>query len=292
MGCYAPAPPAGLPCGPAEACPEPLVCTRGGVCATSAADAGLAADAPVGPPDGPACSDEDGDLVCDATDVCPHRADPGQADSTEVAAGGRPDGVGDACDPRPAAADRQVAFTGFTDLDPTAWSMSGPAWSIADGRLYWDDALDPSGEGGLWWWNQPLTRVTVVASARVEAVVGAAASTVAVVSAFSEPRLRYQCGTFDDVALTEDVDIRLLEFDNSASAVLASTEFGINLTPGLEVRLGLSHADGTLTCLAALGDLANLVDDSDLTLGGGFAGLRARALSASFDSVVIYEPLP
>ena len=42
--------------------------------------------------------DEDGDLLGDSCDNCPHIANAGQEDSTEVAAGGTADSVGDACE--------------------------------------------------------------------------------------------------------------------------------------------------------------------------------------------------
>ncbi len=62
----------------------------------------------------PVGHDEDADGIDDACDVCPHRADPAQAD-------GDGDHVGDACDPEPGnPRQRIVLFEPFTDLQ--GWS--------------------------------------------------------------------------------------------------------------------------------------------------------------------------
>jgi hypothetical protein len=69
----------------------------------------------------PVGHDEDGDLVDDACDVCPHIADAAQAD-------GDGDGVGDACDPRPTTPGDNIAlFDAFTA--DTGWS---PMNSLVD----------------------------------------------------------------------------------------------------------------------------------------------------------------
>jgi len=58
--------------------------------------------------------DEDGDLVPDLCDVCPHVFDPAQADEDG-------DGVGDACDPEPGIPrQRIVYFDGFA-AESTGW---------------------------------------------------------------------------------------------------------------------------------------------------------------------------
>lgn len=68
--------------------------------------------------------DEDGDGVPDVEDNCPHVANPGQDDVTELAIGG-PDGVGDACDPEPSkAGNRLVLFDGFAAGLSPLWGAS------------------------------------------------------------------------------------------------------------------------------------------------------------------------
>ncbi|MDQ3300127.1 MAG: hypothetical protein M3619_26395 [Myxococcota bacterium] len=82
-----------------------------------------------GPTDGspdarPPCTasihDEDADGLDDSCDVCPHIADPAQADSDG-------DNVGDACDPEPTIArQRIVLFDPMTSIDP-AWTNTANA---------------------------------------------------------------------------------------------------------------------------------------------------------------------
>jgi hypothetical protein len=73
--------------------------------------------------------DEDNDTIRDSCDVCPHIADPGQADMDG-------DRVGDACDPEPTNARQQiVVFDGFAMLD-AAWTNSGG--TIAGDQLVLD----------------------------------------------------------------------------------------------------------------------------------------------------------
>jgi len=110
------------------------------------------ADAPAPPPDadggagtidvrdaGPTCwgtpstHDEDGDGVVDECDNCPSMVNPNQADVGEINAGGTADGVGDACDPRPAAGGESIyLFDGlnFTSF-PTEWTNIGGSWAAS-----------------------------------------------------------------------------------------------------------------------------------------------------------------
>ncbi|HEY5928085.1 MAG TPA: hypothetical protein VIV11_40640, partial [Kofleriaceae bacterium] len=62
--------------------------------------------------------DEDSDGTRDSCDVCPHIADPGQADVDG-------DRVGDACDPEPAIARQQIVLFDPFDVLNAAWTNSG-----------------------------------------------------------------------------------------------------------------------------------------------------------------------
>jgi hypothetical protein len=87
--------------------------------------------------------DEDGDGVFDACDNCPATANPGQGDFAEAEIGAFPDGVGDACDPRPSIGGEVLrGFYAFDrDSDASAWTGSGFAIS--------DDAVHAVG-GATW----------------------------------------------------------------------------------------------------------------------------------------------
>ncbi len=78
--------------------------------------------------------DEDGDGFPDECDNCPGIANPEQEDRGERDAGAASDGVGDACDPRPAlAGDRIALFVPYTE-DPleSAAPVGIVSWDGAD----------------------------------------------------------------------------------------------------------------------------------------------------------------
>jgi len=87
--------------------------------------------------------DEDGDSIDDSCDVCPHIADPSQADLDG-------DRVGDACDPEPTLARQKLMlFDPFTSLDPM--------WTIAvDEHTVADELLLAAGDGNARYLYRPL----------------------------------------------------------------------------------------------------------------------------------------
>ena len=79
-----------------------------------------AIDAIASCPGMPTVFDEDGDLVGDPCDVCPHVVDPSQVDSDG-------DGVGDACDPEPANGRQKLRFFDGFNSERPEWNLGGPA---------------------------------------------------------------------------------------------------------------------------------------------------------------------
>jgi hypothetical protein len=110
---------------------DPLDCPDSGPGVADAADDGgmTAPDAPPG-----ACvevgHDEDGDGIDDACDNCPSIANPDQADVGELNAGNLPDGVGDACDPRPTQGGDAIAlFVPMTAPLSPEWTVFTGSWT-------------------------------------------------------------------------------------------------------------------------------------------------------------------
>jgi len=156
--CYGPHAETGSPCDPSlDNCPAGQLCVAQGaghVCVTQtpAGDAPVAdmpGDGPVvdSAPDGPP-ADVDGDGVPNASDNCPTKANPTQADEDSDTLGdacdpcppyadntdGDGDGVGDLCDPNPATAGDQIAlFEGFSDGIPPSWVNMG-GWTASNGN--------------------------------------------------------------------------------------------------------------------------------------------------------------
>ena len=150
-GCYEPFPPSGVPCKTDEAssCPVGQTCIRG-TCRglTSGADGSVIPEVDAFIPDGspadtdadgianasdncptkynPDQHDEDADVVGDVCDNCPHVANANQAMTGEAAT---PNGVGDACDPRPATpGDTIQKFYAF-NVPPAGTTTEG-TWAV------------------------------------------------------------------------------------------------------------------------------------------------------------------
>jgi len=160
--------------------------------------------------------DEDGDLVGNPCDVCPHRADPDQAD-------GDGDHVGDACDPQPTLSlQRIVFFDGFDDASVAGW-VSPPV--VVDGHMVIDGTLGaylmvPTGDTVL---ELAGDIVTVGAAARQQLVVGTEAS----------PTLFYYTELID-----EGLGRRRSLMRNDQGMY---TEFQGQLDPGIPITPGPLH---------------------------------------------------
>jgi hypothetical protein len=85
----------------------------------------------------PTQHDEDGDELGDRCDNCPHVANVDQLDILELIDGAQADGVGDACDPAPAApGNRLLFFDAFDDPAPSDWQATPQGtWAIRDDVL-------------------------------------------------------------------------------------------------------------------------------------------------------------
>lgn len=162
-GCYEPFPPSGAPCtvGEPGACPGNQTCIRG-TCRGEAVgvDGSVIPEVDAFIPDGtpadldadgvanatdncpstynPDQHDEDNDSIGDVCDNCPHVANANQAMTGEA---GTPNGVGDACDPRPQTpGDTIQKFYAF-NVPPAGvttegtWTVEGDAYRLTGGSL-------------------------------------------------------------------------------------------------------------------------------------------------------------
>jgi hypothetical protein len=81
--------------------------------------------------------DEDNDGIVDTCDNCPTVANANQADVGELNAGHTPDGVGDACDPRPTETGESILlFDPFTSGQiGSDWQVNGGTWQANSGTI-------------------------------------------------------------------------------------------------------------------------------------------------------------
>ncbi len=114
-------------------------CGRLGFAPALSSDAADVADGP----DARNClgHDEDGDGVADTCDNCPVTANLNQLDIGEVVSNELPDGVGDACDPRPAKTGDFITFFDACDQPSANFEYFGTVGYSQDGTVL-GSALD------------------------------------------------------------------------------------------------------------------------------------------------------
>jgi hypothetical protein len=251
--------------------------TRGG-------DVDAAIDAPI-PIDGStACvgtttHDEDADGIVDNCDNCPGVANAEQADTTEAS----PDGVGNACDPRPTAADRITFFEGFATT-PAGWTIDDKS-TIANDRLttaatqgYAEAHAPKTSTDGV-----VETRYTITALANVYPYAG-----VEVLAEVDTTGVQgYRCMTTQNggtgtrgVALQTFVDPYDISYGDVGGPRFVVGDSGV-----LRFIYG-----GPLSCSQS--SPADTTSAPEPQARTGVVGLGTQYISAAFHYLVVYEPAP
>jgi hypothetical protein len=209
--------------------------------------------------------DEDGDGVDDCVDVCPHIADPGQADSDG-------DHVGDACDPHPSLPiDRIVFFDPFVSQRPE-WSFFAPA-------IYANDALEFDAAGSTWEMSQAFVPAPhTFGFAGHVAPLGAIAPWQ-IALGFTDDTALYYCELFQDSsdAIRVDYSYDQINFNSVAQAPepsLSGSTFAMTVSHFLPLLGCGANVDGTSASPSGAipGDLPPAIQmfiqdiDVDLTL--------------------------
>jgi hypothetical protein len=281
-GCFSPKPQPGVPCGNGGACPDGLVCAPAtNTCETTLGDdIDASIDTPIAI-DAPACAttthDEDGDGIVDSCDNCPGIANANQADTTEVT----PDGVGDACDPRPMARDRIALFESFAAM-PQGWTIDPEA------KVMNDQLVQPAANGyGEAYSTTTSTAGVVQARYHVTALNNDApyASAEVVAERASGSVGGYRCGVFQDGAggpRIVAIQIYIDPYDVKTGNV-DGARFVVGQTGLLTLAFG-----GTLACKAS--DPSEQVQVTEPEARTGVVGLGTQYVGIAFDYLVLYEP--
>ena len=284
-GCFTPSPATGVECGPGGACPDPLVCAPAtNTCERTRGDAPVdaALDAPIDATINPGCPpltmhDEDGDGVVDNCDNCPGIANANQADTTEA----MPDGVGDACDPRPNDADRIVLFEGFAAM-PSGWTLEAqitfsndqlvtsatPAFSRAySPKVSTDGALETRWTITALTTDPPYSSVELVAERDDVGVRG------------------YRCATGQSTG-NRGMEIQtFVDPYDVAGGNVSGPRFAVGNSGVMRFSYG-----GTLVCNNT--NPADTITVAEPEARMGTVGLASQYVGVAFDYLVVYEPAP
>ena len=282
VGCFAPVPPTGAPCGAAGACPRPLTCAPAtNTCEQVVADASSARDTSS---DALACApgghDEDGDGIVDGCDNCPTVANPTQSDTTESTG---PDGVGDACDPHPATRDHIQIFESFATA-PFDWRYASVATTGGDALLVTGAGARNTALAPL---SLAIAEGVVVTRATVANVRAGSFHSVELLAQYREQTGLdgYRCTTLGGGVDSRHTGIQTF---GTPLDVVFSTIFKADLSVGEAVELRFAFGPTSLTCSTT--NPSDSVTAAAPEVRTGTIGFNVQSLDVSFAYVIVYVP--
>ena len=231
----------------------------------------------------PSTNDEDNDGLVDECDNCPSVANANQANVGEVNAGTAADGVGDACDPRPAAGNDTIFFfdgMNFTTI-PSTWTNVGTGSWTASGT-----SMSPTATVS----GQELERAFPSALGNYLAETAFTFTALTTLGSASIPfrtdgsRNGWGCGvgingTAGDVFLTQVTN-------GTGEATPLSTPIAVPEV-GDRYRLLAGGYSTNLYCMLAGGSAR--VNRSTSGSTSGECGIRASGASAAFEYLLVYR---
>jgi hypothetical protein len=231
----------------------------------------------------PSSHDEDGDGVVDECDNCPSVSNANQANVGEVNAGTNADGVGDACDPRPASGGDSIFFfdgMNFTTI-PSTWTNVGAGSWTASGS-----SMSPTSTTS----GQELERSFPSALGNYLAETAFTFTALTTVGSASIPfrtdasRNGWGCG----VGLNGSAgDIFLTQVTGGTGETNPSTA-SINVPQvGDRFRLWAGGYSTSLYCMIPGGSAR--VNRSNSSSTSGESGIRASGVDATFEYFLVYR---
>jgi hypothetical protein len=225
--------------------------------------------------------DEDGDGVVDSCDNCPSVANANQADTGEQNAGGVADGVGDACDPRPAAGgDSILLFDPFTSGQiGSDWQVNGGTWQAGT------DTIAETATGNA----QELDRVSFanISDYLVETQVTLDALPTSDSRATLVSRMTTSSHNGWGCAVMQDVLI-FSQIANGEAGESSPPSVSIPApTVGSRYRIQTGGYGTNLYC--RLPDSGHEVPRTSSTYPSGVPGLRSYAAATTFEYLLVYR---
>jgi hypothetical protein len=261
--------------------PATQTCERSAIAAPADARSDALADARAdaaadAAPDAFSCGthDEDGDGIPDLCDNCPVDQNATQADSDG-------DGVGDACDPDPNGKNRIALFESFA-TPPTGWTLHNATFG--------NDQIHLTGASGAAYAYAPITSAGGVVDTYY-AIRGTGTNSYRSVEAVVQhtPTMTngYRCGVFDgDAAATRHAEI---ESFVTPFTVASGADSGI-IAIGDEGDLNFTYGGGSYDCqttVPAEDVMASVTDPNSAAVG-----MFTQYIDASYDYLIVYEPVP
>ena len=241
--------------------------------------------------------DEDGDLVRDACDNCPHRAQTTAADRVDLDG----DGIGAQCDPNLFGPDEVVAFLAFNAPSPDLSLILGGqgAWGFDDGDLILNGTVTQTAY--LAALAAAVPQVTVEAEVTLPATLALlAASSSRSVGVWANLDLTTPISPTPSGNLVEVFEARGEQNGSESAAHLVdTTPGGTGVTAAASPPLFMPAARYHLTLTCGAGQCSTVVRRDGIVLystsnpsntRAGGVGLRSYSVDARFHYLMVYAP--
>lgn len=238
--------------------------------------------------------DEDADTVGDPCDNCPTVSNASQANVLETAGGAAVDGVGDACDPFPAATGNTVVFFDGFATDNPMWRSTRGVWVVADDAV---SQTDVSVLAEYYYAGDPRGDVVVDITARLisQPSAGFGMGSLAQWDVSIGYGVGYLCQLFDAPASALNVgNFHLQSANATAIGSTVHTAMTPAVTPAEAWTLRHTAIATSRSCSAtsSTGFTIATAPAANNQVPSGRFGFRSAYGSMRFENIVVYSVAP